>query len=197
VPAGFPAVALPDGRITGVSIRQIHPGGAAVPVSSRSIPAQPDAHDGGDRRAVQLLIVDDDAVQRALIVLAAGHAGHAATLAQSCSEAIRQIRTTPFDCVTLDLKLEDGDGTEVIKAMADAGFTGSVIVISGADAACRIAARSYARSLGIELQSLPKPVDLAALRICLANLSKTAKDLPVMHIWGGVVVDAVTERHRS
>ena len=72
-----------------------------------------------------------------------------------------------------------------------------VSVISGADAACRIAARSYARSLGIELQSLPKPVDLAALRICLANLSKTAKDLPVMHIWGGVVVDAVTERHRS
>ena len=65
------------------------------------------------------------------------------------------------------------------------------------NAARRIAARSYARSLGIELQSLPKPVDLAALRICLANLSKTAKGLPVMHIWGGIVVDGVAERHRS
>jgi len=72
-----------------------------------------------------------------------------------------------------------------------------VIVVSGMNAARRIAARSYARSLGIELQSLPKPVDLAALRICLANLRKTAKGLPVMHIWGGVVVDGVTERHRS
>jgi hypothetical protein len=40
-----------------------------------------------------------------------------------------------------------------------------VIVVSGMNAARRIAARSYARSLGIELQSLPKPVDLAALRI--------------------------------
>jgi len=61
----------------------------------------------------------------------------------------------------------------------------------------RIAARSYARSLGIELQSLPKPVDLAALRIFLANLGKTAMGLPVMQIWGGVIVDGVAERHRS
>ena len=93
--------------------------------------------------------------------------------------------------------LEDGDGVEVLQAMAEAKFTGSVIVISGMNAARRIAARSYARSLGIELQSLPKPVDLAALRICLANLCKTAMGLPVMHIWGGVKVDGVTEEHRS
>jgi two-component system, chemotaxis family, chemotaxis protein CheY len=99
--------------------------------------------------------------------------------------------------VTLDLVLGDGDGVEVLKAMADAKFAGSVIVISGMNAARRIAARSYARSLGIELQSLPKPVDLAALRISLANLCKTALGLPVMHIRGGVVVDGVAERHRS
>jgi two-component system chemotaxis response regulator CheY len=40
-------------------------------------------------------------------------------------------------------------------------------------------------------------VDLAALRICLANLGKTAMGLPVMHTWGGIVVDGVAERHRS
>jgi two-component system, chemotaxis family, chemotaxis protein CheY len=63
------------------------------------------------------------------------------------------------------------------------------------NAAGRIAARSYARSLGIELQSLPKPVDLATW-ICLANLRKTAKGLPVMHVRGGVIVDGVTQQHR-
>jgi DNA-binding NtrC family response regulator len=146
---------------------------------------------------LQLLIVDDDAAQRLLIAAAAKHAGHAITLARSCAEAIAQVRTARFDCVTLDLMLGDGDGVEVLKAMADAKFAGSVIVISGMNAARRIAARSYARSLGIELQSLPKPVDLAALRISLANLCKTALGLPVMHIWGGVVVDGVAERHRS
>lgn len=66
-----------------------------------------------------------------------------------------------------------------------------MIVVSGMNADRRIAARSHARSLGIELQSLPKPVDLAALRIFLANLGKTAMGLPVMRIWGGVIVDRV------
>jgi two-component system chemotaxis response regulator CheY len=162
--------------------------------SSQSAPGGPD---GGERRSLQLLIIDDDAVQRGLISAAAKHAGHAVTLAQSCQEAIGLIQTLAFDCVTLDLMLEDGDGLEVLRAMADAKFAGAVIVISGMNAARRIAARSCARSLGMELQSLPKPVDLAALRICLANLCKITQGLPVRHSWGGVVVDAVTERHRS
>lgn len=168
-----------------------------MPVSLQSAPAQPGAPEGGERRPLQLLIVDDDATQRALISAAAKHAGHVVALAQSCSEAIEKIQATRFDCVTLDLMLEDGDGIEVLQAMAKAGFAGSVIVVSGMNAARRIAARSYARSLGIELQSLPKPVDLAALRICLANLGKTAMGLAVMHIWGGVIVDGVAEQHRS
>jgi two-component system, chemotaxis family, chemotaxis protein CheY len=111
-------------------------------------------------------------------------------------EAIEKIRTTRFDCVTLDLMLEDGDGIEVLQAMAKARFAGSVIVVSGMNAARRIAARPYARSLGIELQSLPEPVDLAALRTCLANLRKTAKGLPALHIRGGDTVDGVMQQHR-
>src|SRR5664279_4559428 len=166
-------------------------------INSPSAPAEPSPRAGADRHSLQLLVVDDDATQRTLIAAAAKHAGHAVTLAKSCAEAIKQIQTARYDCVTLDLMLGDGDGVEVLKAMADAKFTGAVIVISGMNAARRIAARSYARSLGIELQSLPKPVDLAALRICLANLCKTALGLPVMHIWGGVVVDGEAERHRS
>jgi len=168
-----------------------------VSINSQSAPVRSGAADGGERGSLQLLVVEDDAVQRSLISLAAKQAGHAVTLAQSCSEAILQIQTARFDCLTLDLMLEDGDGAEVLKDMAQARFTGSVIVISGKNAARRIAARAYARSLGIELQSLPKPVDLAALRICLANLGKTAMGLPVVHSWGGVVVDATAEQHRS
>jgi two-component system chemotaxis response regulator CheY len=156
----------------------------------------PATADCGERRALQLLIVDDDATQRALISLAAAQAGHHVTVAHSCAEAIRQLRLGSFDCVTVDLMLDDGDGTEVLKAIAETKFAGSVIVISGTDGSRRSAARSYAKSLGIELRSLPKPVDLAALRICLANLTKTAMGLPVVHIWGGVAADGVAEQHR-
>jgi two-component system chemotaxis response regulator CheY len=154
------------------------------------------SHDG-ERRALQLLIVDDDASQRRLISIAATQAGHAVTVAPSCAEALRQLRDQTFDCVTLDLMLGDGDGVQVLQAIAEAKFAGSVIVISGMDAAHRSAARSYARSLGIDLQSLPKPIDLAALRICLANLRQAAMGLPVVHIWGGVAANGVAGRHRS
>jgi two-component system chemotaxis response regulator CheY len=165
--------------------------------SSQSAPVPPDTPDAGERGPLHLLIVDDDAVQRALIALAAGYVGHIVTPARSCAEAIRQLETARFDCVTLDLMLEDGDGVEVLQAMARTRFAGTVIVVSGMNAARRVAARSFAKSLGIEFQSLPKPVDLAALRICLANLRKTAMGLPVMHTWGGVKVDGVAEQHRS
>jgi two-component system chemotaxis response regulator CheY len=168
-----------------------------VSIISQSAPAQPDAPVSGGRGLLQLLIVDDDRAQRMLISTAARQAGHAVTLAQSCSEAIQQIQTARFDGVTVDLMLGDGDGTGVLLALAEAKFTGAVIVISGMNAERRIAARAYARSLRMELQSLPKPVDLAALRICFANLYKTTKGLPVMHTWGGTKVDGVAELHRS
>lgn len=165
-----------------------------MPVSS---PLSSDAPDDNERRGLQLLIVDDDATQCRLISIAAKQAGHSVSLARSCVEALRQLQDQRFDCITLDLMLGDGDGIEVLQAIADAKFAGSVIVISGMDAARRTAARSYGRSLGIDLQSLPKPVDLAALRVCLANLRKTALGLPVVHTWGGIAADGVAARHRS
>ncbi|MGJ4901826.1 response regulator [Bradyrhizobium sp. HKCCYLRH2060] len=166
-------------------------------MSSELASSRSERADDGERRALQLLVVDDDAAQRTLIALAAKQAGHAVTVAATCSDAIREVRNKRFDCVTLDLMLEDGDGTEVLKVIADTRFAGSVIVISGMDAAKRIEARLFARSLGIDLQSLPKPVDLAALRICLANLGKTALGLPVVHTWGGVAAESVAAKHRS
>ena len=161
-----------------------------------SLPSH-ESPDDSERRALRLLVVDDDATQCRLVSIAASQAGHAVTLARSCAEALRELQDQRFDCITLDLMLGDGDGIEVLQTIADTKFAGSVIVISGTDAARRAAARSYGRSLGIDLQSLPKPLDLAALRVCLANLCKTALGLPVMHTWGGIAAAGVAARHRS
>ena len=160
-------------------------------------PIRPNLSDVAERRALQLLVIDDDATQRSLISVAAKQAGHEVTVAPSVSEAISKLRAGRFDCVTLDLVLEDGDGIDVLREMAEAKFAGSVIVISGMDGRRRSAARSFARSVGIALQGLPKPLDLAALRISLANLGKAAMGLPAMHTWGGVAADAIVERHRA
>lgn len=62
--------------------------------------------DADERRSLQLLVVDDDALRQMLISAAAKHAGHAVTLAQSCSEAIKQIQTAQLDCVTSTYALQ-------------------------------------------------------------------------------------------
>lgn len=165
-------------------------------ISTDIASTSPKTTQDADRRGLQLLIVDDDASQQTLISVAAKQAGHAVTMVATCASAIDEIRNKRFDCVTLDLSLEDGDGTDVLKAIAEAKFTGSVVVISGMDSTRRSAARLYARSLGIDLHSLPKPIDLAALRIFLANLAKTTLGLPVVHTWGGVAADRVAAKHR-
>jgi two-component system chemotaxis response regulator CheY len=136
---------------------------------------------------LSLLVVDDDATQRALISAAAVKAGYEVTEAESCASGIELLRNRTYACVTLDLMLDDGDGQDVMKAMADAKYQGPVIVISGMNSERRRAARQFARSLGMDLlHSFPKPIDLAALRISLANLRSTMAGLPIVHSWGEV-----------
>ncbi len=149
------------------------------------------------RLPLRLLVVDDDPVQLKMLEHAARLAGCDVISAASHQEAIRCIETSPFDCVILDLQLEDGDGIDVCRILAQMNYTGSTIIISGADAARRSSARAYARRMGIETLGLPKPVDLASLRICLANLSKDLRGLPAVHAWGGTASDQVIGYHRT
>ncbi|NEW94135.1 response regulator [Rhodopseudomonas sp. BR0M22] len=136
---------------------------------------------------LDLLVVDDDATQRMLIAGAAEKAGYMVTHAESCAEGTALVRVKHFDCITLDLKLEDGDGADVMRAMAAVKYDGPMIVISGMNSQHRRASRDLAKSLGMELlQSFPKPIDLAALRISLANLRSTVAGLPIVHSWGEV-----------
>lgn len=59
---------------------------------------------------LNLLVIDDDPVQRMLIAGAAGKAGYTVTEASSCAEGIALLGQRCFDCITLDLLLDDGDG---------------------------------------------------------------------------------------
>jgi len=150
---------------------------------------------GEGRGPLRLLIVDDDVVQQELLKRTAARSGYQVILASSCREAIRSIRSESFDCVILDYELEDSD--DVCKVMAETNYAGSIIIISGTEAARRSAARAFARSLGIAAQGLPKPVDLASLRVSLANLRKDLQGLPAIHAWGGAAVGRTKEEHRN
>jgi len=135
----------------------------------------------------RLLVIEDDPVQRALIVRAAETTGYRTVAVESCRAAIEQLRTNRFDCLTLDLTLEDGDGFDIMWQMANAGRRVPVMVVSGTDAQSRHTCRARMKELGIEVtQSFAKPVDLAVLRIALANLRSAAAKLPNLHGMGEV-----------
>lgn len=128
---------------------------------------------------LSVLVIDDDPVQRALIASAAVKAGCRVDEAESCAQGVERLRQHAYACVTLDLMLDDGDGEDVLKTMAEADYQGHVIVISGMTLERRRAARQLASSLGMELlHCLSKPVDLAALRFTLASLLVRLAGLP-------------------
>ncbi len=135
----------------------------------------------------RLLIIDDDPVQRTLIARAAENTGYRVVAVDSCRAAIEQLKTGRFDCLTLDLTLEDGDGFDIMWQMANAGQRVPVMVVSGTDAKSRHTCRTRMKELGIEVtQSFGKPVDLAVLRIALANLRSASAKLPNMHGMGEI-----------
>ena len=134
-----------------------------------------------------VLVIEDDPVQRTLIVRAAENTGYQVVAVESGREAIEHLGTGRFSCLTLDLTLEDGDGFDVVWQMANAGRRVPVMVISGTDAQSRSICRARMKELGIEVtQSFAKPVDLAVLRIALANLRSASAKLPNLHGMGEI-----------
>jgi two-component system, chemotaxis family, chemotaxis protein CheY len=162
--------------------------------------ATPNCPEVGKReigRIPRVLIVDDDQVQQDILMRAVRLAGCEAVTASSCSDASQLVASTSFDCVLLDLELADGDGIDVCRTMAATRYSGKVIIVSGTKPTRRSAARAAAKFLGIATQSLPKPVDLASLRVCLANLGKGLSDLPALHAWGGAAMEQTLEGYRA
>jgi two-component system chemotaxis response regulator CheY len=123
------------------------------------------------RGPLRLLIVDDDVVQRELLQRASRLAGCETVLAPSCAEAVRLVRSMQFDCVILDLELEDGDGVDVCRAMAD--IMQALTVVS--DRSYRQStARAVARSVGIGPRACQSRWTFT-LRVCLANSARAAR----------------------
>ena len=60
-------------------------------------------------------VVDHEEAVRLTLGAALTEAGHAVTLSPSGSDALSQVRSTEFDLVLADLRLEDMDGLHVLR----------------------------------------------------------------------------------
>jgi CheY-like chemotaxis protein len=88
-----------------------------------------------DRRVKQLLVVEDDDVQRKAITELIGDEDIDIVAVDSGEAALEALAKQPFDCMVLDLKLPGMAGTELIRAMKEhsAWRRTPIIVYTGKD----------------------------------------------------------------
>ncbi|MCY7387521.1 MAG: response regulator, partial [Burkholderiales bacterium] len=131
-----------------------------------------------------VLIVDDEADIRELLVITLMRMGIETTTAQGCEEAISRLKERPYDLCLTDMRLPDGDGMSVLTHIAKHYSDTPVAVITAygstdnAVAALKAGAFDYI-SKPIQLKQL-REVITAALNLPRATGKRAEK----------------TERHR-
>ena len=76
-----------------------------------------DIYDFINKKAKNLLVIDDNEQELAMVVKAVENEDTNIITAKTAKEAIELIRKTMFDCIILDLVLPDADGLDIIKEM--------------------------------------------------------------------------------
>lgn len=102
-----------------------------------------------------LLIVDDDTPFRTRLVKAMEKRGFVVSSAESVQEGIRLARSHPPAYAVVDLRLEDGNGLDVVQAVRECRADSRVIVLTGYGA---IATAVAAVKIGA-IDYLSKPAD--------------------------------------
>lgn len=127
-----------------------------------------DNHEGEDELPLpQLLVVDDDVIQRTIITRIGTQSGYATASAASFAEAAQLLAQQSFDCVTLDLALGKESGVLLLGKIAENSKMAPIIVISGTEHHIQLSTLKVAQSLGLQMQFLTKPLKVAELRAVL------------------------------
>jgi two-component system chemotaxis response regulator CheY len=123
---------------------------------------------------LRLLVIDDDATPRMVIVKLAQKLGYATWEASTIAEAAALIATKTFDCMTLDLRMGGRYGTELLEAMSRQQADVPVIVVSSADNDERWEVLRVASLYGIRVTEVPKPLEISKLRAVFEEIRYVA-----------------------
>jgi EAL domain-containing protein (putative c-di-GMP-specific phosphodiesterase class I) len=112
-----------------------------------------------ERQARRLLVVEDEAVERMIVMRAAESLGLAADGAATLAEARERVDAAAYDIVVLDLSLREHDGIELLRSLREAGSQAALVFVSGCDERVRQAAARLAAALGLLVAgTLGKPL---------------------------------------
>jgi CheY-like chemotaxis protein len=118
---------------------------------------------------LSLLVVDGDAVTRAVICILADRSGFASIGAASLDEAELLLDSHTFDALTLDVAIGDHLGFEVMQAMAERALRVPIFVVSALPAAMLVESVAVGRSLGLNVcDPERKPISYTRMRRKLA-----------------------------
>jgi EAL domain-containing protein (putative c-di-GMP-specific phosphodiesterase class I)/DNA-binding CsgD family transcriptional regulator len=110
-----------------------------------------------------LILDDDDAIGRLIMRVAALSAIDAVAVTEATAFA-QHLRVDPPQVIMLDLQLTETDGVEQMRFLAQQGYSGSVVLMSGYDSRVLATACELAQTLGLKVGGvLEKPLKVADL----------------------------------
>lgn len=120
--------------------------------------------------SLNILVVDDEAIARMILVRPLQELGHQITMAASGNAALRLLDAQDFDLILLDIGMQDGDGFMVLDALRSREKVRwvPVIVTSGDQAEGQI---MRALELGAD-DYMTKPLNIAFLRYKIRNFQR-------------------------
>jgi len=125
----------------------------------------------GDIGTLTVLVVDDDSFQRRVIAKMLTAIGVGAILSAESAQRALEVMDAPEPCVdtlVCDLDMPEMDGMEFLRRIAEKGFEGSVIILSGANSNILPSVVLMARAYGLRtLGALAKPATTDTLRSLL------------------------------
>ena len=100
-----------------------------------------------------VLVIDDDQTTRAIIGTAVEEFGHQATYALDGDEAVKMVKSSPFDVVFMDLAMPNKNGLIAIQEILEEFPGTKIVAISGKDPELLERALEYGA-----LKALTKPI---------------------------------------
>ncbi|MDH4317416.1 MAG: response regulator, partial [Desulfobulbaceae bacterium] len=79
----------------------------------------------------RILIIDDEAIALQNLIHVLGKEGYEVVGSQNSTDALEQLKTTSYDLVLTDLKMEKVDGMEILKCTKEHSPDTEVIMITG------------------------------------------------------------------
>lgn len=122
-------------------------------------------------RTLRVLAIDDEVFQLKLLMVQITQLGRTRVQpSRNARDALAILQEDPaaFDVITCDLQMPDMDGIEFVRHLAQTGFTGSLVLISGEDPRILQTAERLAQAHSLRLLgALHKPVTPEQLSVVM------------------------------